>query len=71
MFVGEGVNDYGTAVTLHRCDACGGEFSVCPAVSDDAKDQWDNCLSEDCGSYEPTRDAELYLGLGMVDSERV
>lgn len=66
---GEGVNEHGTPVSLHTCDSCGHEFSVCPAVPEDARDQWDGCMQEDCESYEPTRDADLYFGLGMIERE--
>lgn len=69
MYRGVGVNEYGTLVSLHTCDTCGDEFSVCPEVPQDRADEWDGCMSVACDSYEPMRDAELYLGLGMVETE--
>lgn len=65
-YLRNGENEYGTPVSYHRCDTCGGEFTVTPAVTPEKLDQWSNCLSEDCDSYEPMRDVELYAGLGMV-----
>lgn len=69
MYRGVGINEYGTPVSLHTCDTCGDEFSVCPEVPECRADEWDGCLSLACGSYEPMRDAELYFGLDMVVSE--
>jgi hypothetical protein len=68
MFIRDDVNDYGTPITVHGCDTetCGREFTVCPAVPADMRDQWDHCLDEDCESYEPMRDADLYFSLDMV-----
>jgi hypothetical protein len=66
MYRGLGVNEYGTEVSLHRCDSCGDDFSVCPGVPPDKTNEWDTCLSIACESYEPMRDAELYFGLDMV-----
>ena len=65
-YVKNGLNDYGTEVSHHRCDTCGRDYTVTPAVPPEKRDEWDHCLSEDCDSYEPMRDAELYFGLGMV-----
>lgn len=69
MYRGEGINEHGTPVSLHACDSCGYKFSVCPAVPEDIRDQWDGCMREGCETYEPMRDAELYFGLGMVEVE--
>ena len=47
-------NDYGTMVSVHNCDTCCNEFTVCPAINPESFD-WDNCLSSDCNSYNSTR----------------
>ena len=67
-YVGEGVNEHGTAVSLFVCVVCGVDFSVCPAVDEENHGDWAACMTERyCSSYEPTRDAELYFGIGMVE----
>jgi len=62
------INTYGIPVSELACDECGKLFTVTPAVPAEILDQWRNCLSEDCDSYEPMRDAELYFGLGAVET---
>ena len=58
MKLGESVNEFGTAVSVHICETCGQEFTCCPARPDD-NDNWKNCLSVDCSSYDIMRDADL------------
>jgi len=65
MHVGYGVNEYGTLVSLHRCDTCGGEFSLCPAVTPEKKG-WGSCLGVECVSYDPRRDADKLFAAGEV-----
>ena len=60
-YIGEGVNEYGTPVTIHKCDTCGDQFSVCPAAPTETRDQWDECLADTCDSYDLIRDAERYV----------
>lgn len=56
-YLGEGINEYGTAVSRFVCDTCGEEFTVCPAVTEEA---WGgSCLAEGCGSYDLRRDIDL------------
>jgi len=62
----ESVNELGTPVSVFKCDACGDTLTVCPAVPEEKRGEWTGCLAEECPSYEPTRDADLYLGLGML-----
>lgn len=52
------LNEYGTEVSVHRCDACGGTFTVCPAV--DENRFGGGCLAEGCPSYDITRDIDLF-----------
>lgn len=68
MHLGYGTNEYGTAISLHRCGVCEREFSLCPAVSPNEKG-WKNCLAWDCSSYVVERDAELYFVTGNVVKE--
>lgn len=60
------VNDYGTPVSVHKCADCGTAFTVCPAVPEDKRDQWERCLGESCASYDPARDADI---LFMTEEE--
>lgn len=84
MKVRDDVNEYGTPITVFDCESCGQEFTVCPAVADDRLDQWSGCLQEDCPSYDPARDAEIYFpasdpalndgpppGDGFIRTERI
>lgn len=59
-------NEYGTPVTLFSCPGCKTTFTVCPAVEDDALDQWTGCLGETCSTYDPTRDADKWFDEGRV-----
>lgn len=56
-YLGPSTNDYGTAISVHRCDSCGRTFTVCPAVRGDAPG-WDGCMSTTCESYDESRDAD-------------
>lgn len=58
MKTGEGTNDHGTPVSLHKCDTCGTEFTVCPVIRDD-QDGWENCMLPECASYDPERDVDV------------
>ena len=61
MKTGESFNEYGTPVSKHICDTCGNEFTVCPKI-DDSNKNWDNCLGEECDSYDSSRDADKLFG---------
>ena len=49
-------NRFRTPVSVHRCDACGAEFTVCPPAKNDS--DWDGCMAENCDSYDPSRDID-------------
>lgn len=67
MYLGEMVNEHGTQVSAFHCETCDFDFTVCPAViSPERRDRWDGCLADDCGSYDPARDADV---LFMTDEE--
>ena len=57
-------NKYGAPVSVHNCDDCKNEFTVCPP----AGENWGGCLSEACESYDINRDidARLFFGCGVV-----
>ena len=57
MKIGMSKNEYGTPTSVHICNACGGNFTVVPAIPDEAKG-WENCLGKDCKSYDESRDAD-------------
>ena len=56
MKIGYATNEYGTSVTKYWCDTCGEEYTVCPSPEND--DEWNNCLSPDCPSYDSGRDID-------------
>ncbi len=60
------VNEYGTPVSVHKCQTCGVEFTLCPAIPDDKADQWPDCLADGCPSYDPERDMDVVF---MSDAE--
>lgn len=64
MWLGYGVNEYGTQISRHVCDTCGEPFTVCPAIPPDEVEErgWESCLSKACDSYDPLRDVDLIMG---------
>lgn len=65
--IGQTLNEYGTLVTLFKCEFCGHEFTVCPPVPPDKEDQWRGCLGIGCPSYDPSRDADKFFDNGPPD----
>lgn len=65
---GLSVNEYGTEVSLHTCDTCGEDFSVCPAVPEEHLKDWNGCQADWCGSYQMDRDPDMieFLGEGII-----
>lgn len=65
-FLGRSSNEYGTAISLHRCVGCGEVFTVCPAVEEERIDagEWDACMAVSCATYDPQRDADRFFGEG-------
>lgn len=59
--IGYELNYAGTLISRHKCRWCAKEFTVCPAVPDDQDDQWTGCLSTECESYDPMRDADKFF----------
>lgn len=59
------VNKHGTPITVFRCEYCGCEFTVCPAVPDIHLDRWKGCLGPDCASYEEGRDVDRLIEDGV------
>lgn len=66
MKIRDDVNEYGTPVTVLRCESCGAEFSVCPAVLDINLDNWKGCLALECESYSEGRDVDKMIEEGLV-----
>ena len=61
MKTGERLNEYGTLVSVHTCNTCANEYTVCPAVDLPEQDNgglYSNCMSEDCASYDPVHDLD-------------
>ncbi len=63
-FVKEEPNEHGTTTGHFVCDACKEPFTVTPNPRE--RGQWDFCLSDQCTSYDPHRDADV---LFMTDDE--
>lgn len=61
MKLRDDVNKHGTPITVFRCEYCGKEFSICPAIPDINLDNWRGCLRPECESYDETRDADKML----------
>jgi predicted molibdopterin-dependent oxidoreductase YjgC len=57
MFIEYDKNECGTDISRYQCESCGDTFTVCPVSR--VHDNWVNCLSEDCVSYDPSRDADI------------
>lgn len=54
-------NEYGTRISKHRCETCGNEFTLCPAIFPEQKG-WENCLAVGCASYDRSRDLDRLFG---------
>lgn len=65
MHLGYTTNEYGTQVSKHKCESCGEEFTLCPAIFPETKG-WENCLGPKCKSYDPGRDVDKLLDGGEV-----
>lgn len=61
MKLGYSKNEHGTKISLHKCDVCGNEFSLCPAQEGD-----DTCGFKECASYDPNRDVGKLLREGAT-----
>lgn len=62
-YIGLSTNEYGTPISKHICNQCGGEFTVCPPS------HYENnagCGSTSCTSYDPRRDADILFDMGKV-----
>lgn len=57
MFIKTSPNEYGTSTSSFKCDTCGEEYTITPAPKE--VDNWQNCMSEECDSYDPKRDADV------------
>jgi len=51
-------NEYGTSVTLFKCESCGSLFTVCPAKKEEDLNDYRGCLSTECESYDESRDID-------------
>lgn len=65
MYLNSTLNEHGVKVSVHKCDTCNTEFTVCPGVDKDST-SFNDCLSLDCSSYDPERDIEIVF---MDDNE--
>ena len=61
MKTGLTVNEYGVFESVHVCDICGDEYTVCPPVSEDSL-LASGCTAPHCESYDPKLDADRLFG---------
>ena len=61
MYIGSGKNEYGTIISKHRCEYCGIEFTMSPAIKTKHFHNWRGCMSKECESYDPYRDFDLFF----------
>ena len=58
--VGLTINDSGVVCSIHRCNSCGGTFTVTPKTDK----VWGGCLAEGCPSYDSKRDMDKRVDNG-------
>ena len=63
-YIEESVNEYGTPISVFKCDTCGDTYTLCPAIPENKRDQWQNCMADICPSYDPNRDVLMLVHLG-------
>lgn len=63
MHLGFTLNEYQKTVSKHRCDDCGGEFTVCPPrpITENTP-----CLGVGCPSYDESKDVDKMLEGGAM-----
>lgn len=62
MHLGFDYNKKGTRRSIHKCESCGTIFKVIPAIPITKSKDWDECMTPDCESYDPSRDADKLFG---------
>ena len=67
MKIRDDVNEHGVPITVFRCEYCGEEFSVVPAIPDINLDNWRGCLRPECESYDESRDVDKMLAECKVE----
>ncbi len=67
MKIRDSVNEFGTPVSVHVCEFCGDQFTVCPArITDKEINSYRGCLAPGCESYDPQRDVHLLMETGQI-----
>ena len=70
MHKGYGETEEGIRTSLHECETCGVDFTLCPAVGP-AEPGWENCLTDDCSSYDAHRDMDiLYMTAAEIAKDK-
>lgn len=66
MYLRESTNEYDTQVSVFLCDACGTEYTVCPAITPEQRDaeSKDGCMWFECSTYDPARDVDKLFEQG-------
>lgn len=60
----DAVNLFGVPVLVRRCVECKSRFTVCPKPAD--PEGWEHCLGEHCSTYDPDRDGDRLVEIGLV-----
>ena len=63
-------NEYGTPITVLRCEFCNNIFTICPALKEDELQYWKGCTDPTCESYNPNRDVEALVFFGVCEIKR-
>lgn len=63
VLLGIGADLEGNSMTTHECNTCHRIYTVTPAPHQSEIKDWDNCLDNNCASYDPKRDIEARRAL--------
>lgn len=73
MWLRDEGNKHGTGTSFMKCDTCDMEYSVIPKIPQEERHDkgWQNCLTPECPSYDPHRDAEvLFMSNAEIAREK-
>ena len=65
MWISYALNEHLTPVSVHICDDCQSQFTVCPAI-EPSEAGWNGCMAATCKSYDLKRDADKLFDEGKA-----